>query len=252
MNYNIEKTSSIANTLSALMGVQPVRGGAEELYDFVSSVGVVDRAFIYHPLLIGQALFESFSFLKDELEEICDKRLELVASDKQKGINSLLSMYNGVERGKNEENLFDKLVKERKRVVVILPKKYNKRSSFFPIEVELKYYDIPTQGINISLSLIKSSSYDFIVFVDSDYQEEALLTGPDSKSAMQVVQSQIDAFKLLANATEVYWTDKRTIIGFCPNCGAHRSLLWGRSSSRSAIDLNVLHYFKVQEKIILV
>ncbi len=247
MNYNIERTSSLANTLSAIMGVHPVKGGTEELFDFVSKVGSIDRCVLFHPLLVGQALFEGFSALKDKVELICDERLELVAPYGGKGINSLLSMYSGDENGKGKESLFDKLVKEKKRCVVVLPKKYRRQSSFFPVGVEVQLYDVPMQGLSISLSLIKANNYDFIVLVDSDYAEESLLSGPSSRSALKAVQRQIEDFTILANAVEVFWRNKRALVGFCPDRGVHRTLLWGRSGSKRVEDLNVLHYFSVKE-----
>lgn len=249
MNYNLDKTFTLANTFSAIMSVQPVKGGAEELFSFVSEVGEVNRGLIYHPLHVGQSLLERYSPLKDKIEEVCDKRLELVASDKCKGINALLSMYTGSEKG--QESLFDKLVKEKKRCVVVLPSKYERLSSFFPACVELKLYEIPSSGINVALSLIKSDDYDFIVFVDSEYAESAILTGPESKLSIQIVKRELDDFILLANAAEVFWRDKRTIVGFCPERGVHKSLLWGRSGTKRVEDLNVLHYFAIQEKTLI-
>lgn len=250
MNYNTDRTSSLANTLSVIMGVQSVNGGTSELFDFASMVGRVDRAVIYHPLLVGQSLFESYSPLKDKIELICDKRLELVADYGCKGIDSMLAMYSGLDSGKGKENLFDKLVKEKKRCVVLLPKKYGRMQSFFPIGVELQLYDAPIEGLTKSLSLIKSSNYDFIVLVDADYAEEALLMGPSSRSALKAVRRQIEDFIILSNAVDVYWKDKRTLLGFCPDRGVHKTLFWGRSYSKRVEDLNVLHYYKVHEKLL--
>lgn len=254
--YNTLHSASLANSLCALFGVEPIENDTtSEFIDLVNCAKRVDKALIYCPLAVGEWILESQVALKSELLSVAELEIHCVSDSSRKRNVGLLGMFSGkslsskdVKKGELlAPTIFDALKKTKKKSLIIstLPTSFNEL--FKSKSVDIIKVKSGAESVNTALKIIKENVYDLIFVLDADYEDCVRVELPLSKGAKKVLEKQVSRFSLLNDATDVYWKGDM-LLGFCPDRGCHRGLFTSRFSSMKSADTNVTHFYGVKEQ----
>lgn len=251
-NYNSQSIKYFAPSMAQVLGAPTNVFKTNPDALFSESFGDVDKAVIYHPVCMGEAFVNSFPEVFEPLREKVGERLDIITQFPTDAAVCISSAYTGAtmeEHGVRDKNykvgcftLFDALSSVGKKCALITPSKSYYDRIFSTRAVDIIKTENDMDAINKALNLIKGNEYDYIAVINTDYESMTRVSGPFSKDSKKVAEAEVKAFCLLYDAASVYWQGS-SLVGFCPERGAHKTLFGGRSGSANALDMNVTHFF---------
>ena len=257
-NYNSQSITYFAPTIAAMMNApqrdfklppDPLMG---------ESFSDIEKALIFHPTAMGQAFIDGCEEIFAPMKEKVEQRVDLITQYPTEKPVCFASAYTSATLAEHHVadkncrverySLFDALQAVGKKSAFIVPKK-SALQGIFTKNVDVVIAESDVDAAKKAINFIKADAYDYVAVVNYDYEAMMKVGGPFSSSAKEEAVKAIKTFGVLCDAAEVYWKDYKTLVGFCPDRGAHKSFFGGNSGTAKPEDMNISHYFGLQEKI---
>ena len=242
-DYNNQSIAQLANGLAAVLNIDNIAPG-EEPSDLVRFAfgGEADRLLLFHPSALGTAVCARFGEQMDAVKALAPMRMDWVVPYPATAKGSLLAMYSGAtEPVKEQRTLFD-ACQGKRRCAIVVSKHHGLKTDLAQVETYRCATDSET--VRQAIALLKQDCYDLIAVCvcgfDTMMQASSLYGNQCSRS----FATHIQEFALLCDAAGVY-SRTNTLVGFCPDYGAHEGLWCGKHNRHYPADLNVSHYFGI-------
>ena len=243
--YNSTSIAQLANGLAAVMNIDNI-GPIEEPQDLVRFAfgGGAERVVLYHPSALGSTVCAHFAEHMEGVKDAAPMRMDWVVPYPAKAMGSLRALYSGVaEPTKDQRTLFDACAGKRRCAMVI--------SRHHGLKVDMPHVEVyrcatDTATVRQAIALLKQDCYDLVAVCVCGFDSMMQATPLYGKQCERSFATHMQEFALLCDAAGVY-SGVNTLVGFCPDYGAHKGFLCGKHNRHYPADLNVTHYFGVVE-----
>ncbi|MEN8171901.1 MAG: hypothetical protein ABFS03_03385 [Chloroflexota bacterium] len=145
------------------------------------------------------------------------------------------------------DTFFDALVRADKKVTIVSVE--NSSIDLIFRNREIAYFSEPNDKavVERTLEVIRGDKYDVIVAYQADYDDNLHQTEPFSPICIQALGQHIQDFKEMAGAANQHWADKRHVVVFAPDHGAHTDPSSGKGDHGLDIpeDMDLFHCYGI-------
>lgn len=260
--YNSIPITSIAKTITDIMGVEPPKHADSSVNMIVKSAKSAfegknaDRVFMYNPDAIALWLFQKYTALFEEAVICSDVQLPMLSVMPSVTPVCFASMYTGampdVHGIKTYEKpvlktdtLFDALLRAGLKPAIVSTTGDSISHIFLERNMDYYIYDTPEECNQKAMELIAEDKHDLIVLYNSNFDDTMHKHGPKSDESLEVLKKNIETFGFITKEIENHWKNHRTMIGFCPDHGCHE--IDGNLGSHGldmVDDMNVIHFYR--------
>lgn len=241
--YHSTSIGEIANGLCAVLNVANVAPGGEpeELVRYAFR-GNAQRVLLFCPAALGSDICDRFAQYLDNVKDVAPMRMDWVAPYPGNSKHSLQTMLTGASDDKTHagKTVFD-ACEGKKRCAVVCNKRHLKEGF---ANAEWIVCNTDMEVVSKSIALLKQDCYDFLVVCVNEFDTMMGATPLFGNKCAQAFSNHTKEFALLCDAASVY-QKINTLVGFCPEYGAHKGFLCGKHNRHYASDLNVTHYYGV-------
>lgn len=145
------------------------------------------------------------------------------------------------------DTIFDALVRANKKVAIVSVEDSSVDLIFRNREITYFSEDGDKAVVERTLEVIRGDEYDVIVVYQADYDDNLHQTEPFSQICIQALEQHIQDFTEMAEAANQNWKDKRHVVVFAPDHGAHVDPATGKGDHGLDIpeDMDLFHCYGI-------
>jgi len=255
--------ASLTPTVCHLLGVKPPHISAEPPLDMIIASLAKDKyplqkCLIVAPDAIGAHLWQSHERELCQVLPLAPLRVPLRAVFPSKTPVCFASIFTGAQPETHGiqsysrpvlgcDTFFDALIRAGKKIAIVAVE--NSSVDLIFRNRDLTYFSEQNDGAvtERTLEVIHNDHHDIIVAYQQDYDDNLHASVPLSPACIQALGQHIQDFKQMAAAANRRWKDKRHVIVFAPDHGAHIDPSSGKGDHGLDIpeDMDLFHCYGI-------
>jgi len=260
--HNSLSIDAIAKTITDIAGIAAPKQAGHSL-DILNNCArktfngkSADRIFIYNPDAIALWLFQKYTPMFEEAVLSSSIWLPMLSIMPTVTPVCFASMYTGsmpVVHGISAyekpvlktDTVFDAFVRTGLKPAIVSTAGDSVSCIFLERDIDYFIYETYEECNRKAMDLIAKDQHDLIVLYNPNYDNAMHRNGPESKSALDELANNLETYNMIIKQIEKYWSNHRTMIGFCPDHGCHE--IDGKLGSHGLNmdeDMNIIHFYK--------